>query len=65
VDGSFLTHDTAWDMAREIVEIFAGCLREAERHDAFVEAYTRLKARLEEFQERTSRMHHRMRPGLN
>jgi len=65
VDSEFLTHDAAWAMAREIVEVFAGCLREEEIHDAVVEVYARLKAGLEDFQARSDRMRKRMRPGLN
>jgi hypothetical protein len=61
----FLTHDVAQEMAKEIVEVFAGCLREEAQHDAFVEVYTRLKAGLEEFQGRATQRHNRMRPGLN
>ena len=60
-----LTHDVAREMAKEIVEVLAGCLREEERHEAFIEVYTRLKAGLEDFQDRTNRMQLRMRPGLN
>ena len=36
------------DLAIEIVEIFAGLLREEERRDAFVEVYERIKGRLSE-----------------
>ena len=60
-----LTHDVAKEMAKEIVEVFAGCLREEEQHDAFVEVYTRLKAGLEEFQARARQTQDPMRPGLN
>ncbi len=66
MDSRSLTHDAAWQLAKEIVEVFAGCLREEEQHDAFVEVYTRLKAGLEDFQDRTTnQMQLRMRPGLN
>lgn len=65
MDCQFLTHDAAWAMARDIVEVFAGCLREEERHEAFVEVLTRAKAGLEQFQERKNRMQQRLRPGAN
>lgn len=65
MDSASLIHDAAWKMAREIVEVFAGCLRDEERHDAFIEVVTRLKPHLEQFQERTDRLRQRMRPGLN
>jgi hypothetical protein len=58
----FLTHDVAMEMAKEIVEVFAGCLRDEERREAFIEVYTRLKAGLEDFEDRTSRMQLRMKP---
>lgn len=65
MDSRSLVHDVAWAIARDIVEVFAGCLREEERHDAFVEVYARVKTGLEEFQGRTNRMLGRMRPGVN
>jgi hypothetical protein len=40
--------DPIWDLAIEIVEIFAGLLREEEMRDAFVEVYERIKGRLSE-----------------
>jgi len=65
MDSEFLTHDAAWAMARHIVEVFAGCLQEEERHEAFVEVYTRVKADLEHFRVRENRIQQRMRPGVN
>jgi hypothetical protein len=60
-----LTHYLAFDMTLEIVGVFAGCLREEELHEAFIEVFTRLKAGLEDYQVRTNRFEQRMRPGLN
>jgi hypothetical protein len=65
MDSGYLVHDVAWAMAIEIIDVLAACLREEERHDAFIEVYTRLKAGLEDFQDQTNRMQLRMRPGLN
>jgi hypothetical protein len=65
MNGRFLTHDVAWEMSFGIVRIFAGCLREEEQGEAFIEVYTRLKAGLEDFQERANRMQDSVRPGLN
>jgi hypothetical protein len=62
---TYLTHDVAWATAKEIVEVFSGCLMDAEKHDAFVEIYTRVKAGLENFQILENRLHERMRPGAN
>ena len=60
-----LIHDVAWATARHIVEVFSGCLRDEEKHDAFVEVYIRVKAGLENFQLQEDRMQQRMRPGAN
>jgi hypothetical protein len=43
-----MSPDSIRDLAIEIVEIFAGLLREEEMRDAFVEVYERIKGRLEE-----------------
>jgi hypothetical protein len=40
--------DPIRDLAIEIVDIFAGLLREEEMRDAFVEVYERIKGRLSE-----------------
>ena len=60
-----LIHDVAWVTSKEIVEVFAGCLREEEKFDAFTEVYERVKAGLESFQTLDNRMQRRMRPGVN
>ena len=60
-----LTHDVAWVTALHIVEVFAGCLREEERRDAFAEVYARVKAGLEWFEVEGNRMQRRLRPGDN
>jgi len=60
-----LAHDIAWATARDIVHVFAGCLREEERHDAFVEVYARVKASLVRFQIQENRRRQRMRPGVS
>jgi len=60
-----LTHDVAWATAKDIVEVFAGCLREEERHDAFVEVYVRVRAGLRKFEVRNDRLMQRLRPGAN
>jgi hypothetical protein len=44
--------DPIRDLAIEIVEIFAGLLREEEMRDAFVEVYERIKGRLAELKGR-------------
>ncbi len=61
----FLTHKAAWEMSWGIMRIFVGCLPVEEQAEAFIEVYTRLKAGLEDFQERTNRMQESMQPGVN
>jgi hypothetical protein len=58
-----LIHAVASATARDIVEVFAGCLREEELHDAFTEVYMRVKASLQRFQIQEKRLKRRMRPG--
>ena len=65
MESDSLTHDVAWVTAMHIVEVFAGCLREDERRDAFAEVYARVKAGLEWFQIQENRMQRRLRPGVN
>ena len=60
-----LIHDVAFVTAQQIVDIFAGCLREEELRDAFDEVYPLVKASLERFQIQENRMERRMRPGVN
>jgi hypothetical protein len=59
-----LTHDVAWATAMRIVEVFASCLREEEKKDAFIEVYTRVKAGLEHYRIRENRRRLRLRPGV-
>ncbi len=65
MSNGFLIHDVAWKISIEIVEIFAGLLREEEKRDAFEEVYAQVKAGLERFQVRHQRMQRRMRPGTS
>jgi hypothetical protein len=58
-----LIHDVAWATAKDIVEVFAGCLREEELRDAFAEVYTRVKTSLKRFHIEEKRLERRMRPG--
>jgi hypothetical protein len=60
-----LIHDVAWATAKDIVHVFAGCLREEEIRDALTEVYALVKASLERFQMQENRMERRMRPGVN
>jgi hypothetical protein len=60
--GDSLIHDVAWEMAKEIVRIFAPCLREEEQLEAFREVYELVKEGLKQFQEKESRRQHRLRP---
>jgi hypothetical protein len=63
--GDSLVHDIARATARDIVDVFAGCLREEELHDAFVEVYDRVKASLARFQIQDRRRRQRMRPVVS
>jgi len=49
--------------AIEIVEIFAGCLREEELHDAYTEVVMRVKSSLQRFRIAEKRRELRQRPG--
>ncbi len=60
-----LTHAIAWATAKEIVHVFAGCLRGEEVGDALTETYEVVKKNLELFQIQENRMERRMRPGAN
>jgi hypothetical protein len=60
-----LIHDVASVTAMHIVEIFAGCLREEEQRDAYVEVLVAVKAGLECFQIQENRRQRRMQPGVN
>ena len=48
---------------KDIVEVFAGCLREEELHDAFTEVYMRVKASLQRLRIEEKRLKRRMGPG--
>ena len=60
-----LIHDVAFATSRHILDVFAGCLREAEQSDAFAEIYERVKAGIECFELRSNRMASRLHPGNN
>ena len=60
-----LIHDVAWATALHIVEIFAPCLRDEEKHDAFSEVYAAVKAGLACFRLKENRRQNRLRPGSN
>jgi hypothetical protein len=60
-----LIHDVAFATSRHILEVFAGCIREEERRDAFAEIYERVKAGIECFELQSNRMESRLRPGRN
>jgi hypothetical protein len=60
-----LRHDVAVSTAKHIVELFEGCLRDEEKHDAFIEVYVRVRSALEFFQIRAERMRERLHPGRN
>jgi hypothetical protein len=60
-----LIHDVAFATSRHILDVFAGCLREEERRDAFLEIYARVKAGIECFELRSNRMESRLDPGKN
>ena len=50
---------------QHILEVFAGCIREEERRDAFEEIYARVKAGIECFEIHNHRMERRLSPGSN
>ena len=58
-----LIHEVARATARDIVEVFAGCLREEELHDAFTEVYMRVKTSFQRFRVEEKRLERRQRPG--
>jgi len=60
-----LVHDVACTTTRHILEVFAGCIREEERQDAFEEIYARVKAGIECFEIHNNRMERRLSPGTN
>lgn len=60
-----LIHDVAFATSRSILEMFAGCIREEEKRDAFTEIYERVKAGIESFELRSNRMENRLHPGKN
>jgi hypothetical protein len=60
-----LIHDAAFDLSRKILEVFAPCLREEERRDAFAEIFDRVKAAIERFEVQSDRMARRLHPGRN
>ncbi len=60
-----LVHDVAFATSLHILEVFAGCIREEERRDAFSEIYERVKAGIECFDLQCNRMMQRLHPGRN
>lgn len=60
-----LVHDVAFATSLHILDVFACCLREEERRDAFAEIYARVKAGIEAFEIHSNRMLSRLHPGRN
>jgi hypothetical protein len=60
-----LIHDVAFATSKHVLEVFAGCIREEEQHDAFSEIYERVKAGIEWFEIERSKMASRLHPGRN
>lgn len=60
-----LIHDVSWATALHIVEVFAPCLREEEKREAFVEVYARVKAGLECYEVQAARRESRLKPSVN
>jgi hypothetical protein len=60
-----LIHDVAFATSKHILEIFAGCIREEEQHDAFAEIYERVKAGIESFAVQSNRLERLLDPGRN
>jgi hypothetical protein len=58
-------HDVAWEGAKDIVDVFAPLLREEEKHDAFAEVYTRLRALLAAYDRQADWLLRRMNPSGN
>jgi hypothetical protein len=55
----------AFAVSKDVLAVFAGCLREEEHRDAFLEIYARIKAGIECFELRNTSIMHRLRPGKN
>jgi hypothetical protein len=60
-----LTRDVARATSRAIVDVFAGCLREEDLHDAFTEVYALVIAGLKRFRVQENQRWQRMRPEVN
>jgi len=58
----YLVTDTAMELSRVIVGIFAPCLREEEQQVALSEVYEAVKAALLKYEERADRAHKRVNP---
>jgi hypothetical protein len=60
-----LIHDVASATSRDIVDVFAGCLREEDLHDAFTEVNALVVAGLKRFRIQEHRRRQRMQPGVS
>ena len=58
-------HDSAFQMARELLGTVKDCLREEEHRDAFEEFYTICKNGLESYEVQADRMEKRLKPSRN
>jgi hypothetical protein len=60
-----LRHDVAWATSIQIVEIFAGLLRDEEKREAFYEVLARVKEGFEAFEIKQQRLQQRLKPEGN
>jgi hypothetical protein len=60
-----LIHDVAVATSKQVLAVFAPCLREEEQRGAFEEIYARIKAGIECFEIESTKMMCRLRPGRN
>jgi hypothetical protein len=57
-----LIHDVAWATATDLFQLFAPCLLEEDKHDAFAQLYLVVKAGLEFYQTRENHRQYLLRP---
>ena len=60
-----LTHDVARITANNIVTLFAGCLREEEISDAWIQVYACVKAGFDSYDIDSNRVRQQLEPGRN
>jgi hypothetical protein len=60
-----LQHDCAFMMARTLLSIVQGCIREDEHREAFDEFFQACLAGIEQYEIQRERMLQRLRPGRN